>query len=111
MKKVIEICDDQVEELRKEVQNCKKDWEGSKAKVKREAEEWLERERKKWEEDVRVLIEGFKERWRKVLQMVPDKEVEIRRLKEIVADNWEERMATYENITKQAGGQDFRGLL
>lgn len=35
-----------------------------------------------------------------VLRTIQDKEVDIGRLKEIVANNWEERMAAYENITK-----------
>ena len=61
-------------------------------KVKEEADKRLEKERKSWKEDVRVQIEGFKDRWRKVLRTVQDKEVEIRRLKEGVANNWEERI-------------------
>lgn len=47
--------------------------------MRREAEEWLERERTKWKDDARVQIEGFKERWRKVLQTVQDKEKKIGR--------------------------------
>ena len=85
-------------ELREEVQDCKKDWEGSKAKMRREAEEWLERERKKWKEDARVQIEGFKEICWKVLRMVQDKEEEIKRLKEKVSSSWDEGM---ENTTKE----------
>ena len=38
--------------------------------MRREAEEWLERERKKWKEDARVKIDGFKGRWKKVLRTV-----------------------------------------
>ena len=54
-------CEDKVEEIRKEVHDCMKDWGETKATMKKEAEEWLEKERNKWREDARVQIEGFKE--------------------------------------------------
>ena len=37
-----------------------------------------------------MKIEGFEERWRKVLRTVQDKEEEIGRLKEKVAGSWDE---------------------
>ena len=70
-------------------------------KMKEEAEEKLEKERKSSKEDTKVQIVGFKDRWRKVLRTVQDREVEIRRLKAMVADKWEKKIAAYMGLMKE----------
>ena len=70
-------------------------------KMNKEAKKKLEKERKSWKEDARVQMEGFKDRLKKVLMTVQDKEVELRRLKEMVVDQCEGKMAAFEGITKE----------